>query len=212
MTSKQIICSILMITCAGAFAFGAATVKRPATSDTSTQASKKPVQSTQKASSAAQQAPQGANVAISFAFDRANKKGSDQFAIWIEDAQGKLVRTVFVTNYTVKKGAAKTTDCLPLWSEKSGIRSNAKAADAVTGATPAKGTQTYYWDLTDQSNAKVQPGTYKIFVEGTQSPNEQIVLQSTINVGGDRVEINLQPTGDMPANPMLSSVKLVYQP
>ena len=216
MSSKQVVAALLMAAMAATFVFGATTLKRPAvpSADASAQASKKAPAATQK-SNAETTAPKGAHVAIAFDFNRADKKGTDQFAIWIEDSQGKLVRTIYVTNYTVKKGAAKYSFDLPTWSEKSGIHDNANVADAVAGATPAKGHQTYYWDLTDQNNKAVAPGTYRIIVEGTQSKDEQVLFINDMVIGGDAATVNVTPsyyTGTVPKDPMLASLTLTYKP
>jgi len=51
--------------------------------------------------------------------------------------------------------------------EKSNLASMTKAeVDAISGATPRTGTQSYTWDLTDANGDMVLPGEYRFVVEG----------------------------------------------
>ena len=116
---------------------------------------------------------------VSFNYQRQSGPGSNQYAVWIENEKGEVVKTLFVTSFTTKgrvrgneqpmRGYVKRPACVPTWVK------NAKAdamtdqqLDAVTGATPqASGAQTFTWDFTDQNGKAVKNGIYKVFVEAT---------------------------------------------
>jgi hypothetical protein len=212
-STKQIVCLAGMVVLIGVGGFMATHVNRP---DATTQAS--PSSNSKQSSTAPAKAeaaePQGSHVTVSFPFDRIGKKGSDQFAIWVEDSQGNLVRTVVVTKYTATKGAAKDSNCLPTWSSKSGIRSNPGKIDVATGATPASGTVHYYWDLTDQKGTPVKPGTYKIMVEATQNNTEQLLTSADVAIGGKDFSVTVNPklNGAAPQKSIVGNVTITYKP
>ena len=116
---------------------------------------------------------------VSFNYQRQQGPGSNQYAVWIENEKGEVVKTLFVTSFTTKgrtrgneqpmRGYIKRPACVPTWV-KSARANNLtdQQLDAVTGATPqASGIQTFIWDFTDQQGKTVQKGTYKVFVEAT---------------------------------------------
>lgn len=72
---------------------------------------------------------------LEYTFNKKEGKGTNQMAAWIEDKDGKLVRTLFATRYTTQKGYKK--QALPQWVKKSGLAQLDKAkVDALTKATP----------------------------------------------------------------------------
>ena len=116
---------------------------------------------------------------VSFNYQRQQEPGSNQYAVWIENEKGEVVKTLFVTSFTTKgrtrgneqpmRGYIKRPACVPTWVKAAKANDlTDKQLDAVTGATPqASGTQTFIWDFTDQQGKTVQEGTYKVFVEAT---------------------------------------------
>ena len=65
----------------------------------------------------AKETPAGERLEISFRFQRGGI-ASSQYAIWIEDETGKLVRTLYVTSFTAKGGYEYRKDALPVWTSK----------------------------------------------------------------------------------------------
>lgn len=116
---------------------------------------------------------------VSFNYQRQQGPGSNQYAVWIENDKGEVVKTLFVTSFTTKgrtrgneqpmRGYVKRPACVPTWVKAAKADEQTdQQLDAVTGATPqASGTQTFSWDFTDQSGKAVKKGTYKVFVEAT---------------------------------------------
>ena len=116
---------------------------------------------------------------VSFNYQRQNGPGSNQYAVWIENENGEVVKTLFVTSFTTKgrtrgneqpmRGYIKRPACVPTWVKAARANDlSDQQLDAITGATPqTNGTQTFTWDFTDQQGKTVRKGTYKIFVEAT---------------------------------------------
>ena len=142
---------------------------------------------------------------VSFNYQRQAGPGSNQYAVWIENEQGDVVKTLFVTSYTTKgrtrpgeepmRGYVKRPNCVPTWvkSAKAAAQTD-QQLDAFTGATPqAGGTQTFTWDFTDEQGKAVPQGTYKVKVEATLIFDSDIVYTGTFS------------TKDKPGNITLTS-------
>ena len=116
---------------------------------------------------------------VSFNYQKQNGPGSNQYAVWIENDKGEVVKTLFVTSFTTKgrtrgdeqpmRGYVKRPSCVPTWVKK--VQANTlsdQQLDAFTGATPQTGgIQTFTWDFTDQNGKAVKKGTYRVWVEAT---------------------------------------------
>lgn len=117
---------------------------------------------------------------ISFRFHRRGI-ASGQYAIWIEDSTGRLVRTIYATLFTVKGGYQYRKDAIPLWVSKSKLQTMSSAqVDAITGATPQNGVLTYQWNGTDDKGKRVPSGNYKFFVEGSMYWESRVVYSGDL--------------------------------
>ncbi len=151
---------------------------------------------------------------ISFRFQRGGI-ASGQYAIWIEDAKGMLVRTIYATSFTVEGGYKVRHESIPTWVAKAhpGEMTDAQV-DAVTGATPQNGTQTYAWDGTDSNGNRVAPGTYRFFVEGSLYWDSRILFSGTVEWGGEdrpSIPVEEQRFNQSPTNAdMITSLKASY--
>lgn len=110
---------------------------------------------------------------------------SSQFAIWLEDEGGKLVKTIFVTSFTATRGYSFRPDALPIWVSKAkpGAMQDSEV-DAVSGATPQNGSLTYSWDGTNDKGVKVESGKYNFFIEGTLYWSSRVLFSGTVDWGG----------------------------
>ena len=130
---------------------------------------------------------------VSFNYQRQAGPGSNQYAVWIENEKGEVVKTLFVTSFTTKgrtrgneqpmRGYIKRPACVPTWVKTSKANDfSDQQLDAFTGATPqANGTQTFTWDFTDQDGKTVQKGTYKVLVEATLFNASTIIYSGTFS-------------------------------
>lgn len=120
---------------------------------------------------------------ISFDFLRGGI-ASSQYAIWIEDEEGKLVRTLYATSFTAKGGYEYREDAIPFWVRKACPEKMTDIqVDAITGATPGNGKQTYIWDGTDQNGIRVPKGKYHFFIEGTLYWKSRVLFSGIVNWG-----------------------------
>ena len=125
-------------------------------------------------------------VAVTFDYQKQSGYASNQFAVWIEDANGKLVKTLYVTQFTINGGYEKRPDAIPVWVKQSGL-DQGTTQDAVSGATPKSGSLRYVWDLTDQSGARVPDGSYTYYVEGTLRWKNHVLFSGEITLNGEAV-------------------------
>ena len=151
---------------------------------------------------------------ISFQFQRGGI-ASSQYAIWIENETGELVRTVYATSYTVRGGYEIRQESIPTWVQKArpGDMSDAQI-DAVTGATPRNGVLTYTWDGTDAKGNHVAPGKYRLYIEGSLYWKSRILFSGTMEWGGQErlsipVEVHRFNASSINEN-MISSLKASY--
>jgi tetratricopeptide (TPR) repeat protein len=97
-----------------------------------------------------------------------------QTAVWIEDANGQFVKTIYVSGFAGHVKERQIT--LPVWGQVSGFAD----ADAVTGASIDVGHHVFVWDLKDAVGTKVPHGTYAVKVEASYWPSMQYQLAEAI--------------------------------
>ena len=143
---------------------------------------------------------------VSFDYQRQAGPGSNQYAVWIENEKGNVVKTLFVTSYTTKgrarggeqpkRGYIVRPACVPTWVKT--VKADEKTdqqLDAVTGATPqAGGTQTFTWDFTDEQGKAVPQGDYKVVVEATLFFDSDIIYSGTFSTKDKEGDIKLTST------------------
>ena len=157
---------------------------------------------------------------VTFDYEKISGSASNQWAVWIEDTDGNLVKTLYATRWTANGGYRTRPDSIALWVEKSNLASLSKSeVDAISGATPQAGTQSYVWDLTNADGVAVSHGEYKFFVEGTLRWKNYVLYSGLIMIGDAPVttdadaeffyeasDRNAALTGDSPENAMIGSV------
>jgi hypothetical protein len=131
---------------------------------------------------------------VSFDYLLQSGHASNQFAVWIEDESGNLVRTLYATEYTAGGGYRDRPDSISNWVAKTALDDMAKEQiDAVTGATPKSGKLSYVWDLTDSSGDSVPEGNYTFVVEGTMRWKNYVLFSGDVAVGGDQAAVTAKP-------------------
>lgn len=149
----------------------------------------------------AQRSRKAGSVELSFNYQKQSGAGSNQWAVWVENSEGQVVRTLTVTSFTSKgrggrRGYTFRPTCTPTWVK------NAKAEemtdeqiDAVTGATPSQsGIQTYTWDFKDADGKEVPAGDYKIYLEATLYFNSIVLYSGSFSTKDKAGEIALTST------------------
>ena len=130
-------------------------------------------------------APSPGRIEISFDYNRADRDyANNQFAVWIEDTDGKLVETLFVTEFTVTRGWKIRKEALPTWRKKASIgQLNKDQIDAIAGATPPAHTLVYSWDVKAGDGSTAVPETYNYFVECNYYWEDTVLYSGEIQVG-----------------------------
>jgi len=138
-------------------------------------------------------------VELTFAFTRQNGPASNQFAVWVEDAEGLFVKTLFASRWTANGGWSRRPSSIPIWVQRSGLAEmSAEQIDTVSGATPQSGILTYVWDGTDSNGAIAPAGNYVLYIEGTLRWENQILCSAPIDLGNGAAVplVNIEYTGD----------------
>ena len=165
-------------------------------------------------------------VVISFDYERISGSASNQYAVWIEDMDGNLIKTLYASRWTADGGYRTRPDSIALWVEKSNRASMSGAeVDAVSGATPRTGTQTYTWDLTNVNGETILPGEYRFVVEGTLRWKNYVLYSGVIEIGNTPATVQADAdfvyeasgrqaalTGESPENAMIGPVTASFTP
>lgn len=142
-------------------------------------------------------------VEVSFDYKKAFSLATNQTAVWVEDEGGKVVKTVYVSDFTAKKrGYRKRENALVHWVAAVNPDSlSDKEIDAVSAATLKNGTQKFIWDLTDSSGSKVADGKYFIKVEGTLYWKSNVLYSAQVDLSGGALKVGeIQQNRSEPAN------------
>jgi hypothetical protein len=141
------------------------------------------------------------SVELSFNYQKQSGAGSNQYAVWVENSEGKVVRTLVVTSFTSKgrggrRGYTFRPTCVPTWVKNAGAEQMTdEQIDAVTGATPKEsGKQTFTWDFKDADGKEVPAGDYKICLEATLYFNSVILYSGTFSTKDKAGDIKLSST------------------
>ena len=141
--------------------------------------------------------------------------GSNQWAVWVEDEAGAITKTLFVTSFTADGGYVPRPACTPLWVAKADPEGMAdEMINAISGATPASGMQTYTWDLVDSEGTPVGDGLYTCYVEATLFGESQVIFKAPIAVGKEEITIAPLPeytTDDETNRSMIKGVTVNYR-
>lgn len=172
------------------------------------------------------QAQKGKCLEVSFDYKRQAGPGSNQYAVWIENEKGDVVKTLFVTSYTTKgrtrpgeqpmRGYVKRPACVPVWVKSAKAEEQTdQQLDGFTGATPkVDGAQIFTWDFSDEAGKAVKKGTYKVLVEATLFGESDIIYSGTFSTRDKAHDIVLTPTltkEDENHKDMVTNVKAVLR-
>ena len=108
-------------------------------------------------------------IKVSLEYKRMSTMASNQIAVWVENENGKVIKTLMVTDFTAANRGYRERDmALSGWVKSAQPeKMTDDELDAISSATPAEGELSYTWDMTDESGERVSDGVYQIKVEGT---------------------------------------------
>ena len=137
-------------------------------------------------------------IEISFTYQHAPTMASNQMAVWVEDVDGEMVKTLLVTNFTAgRRGYRNREMSLPAWVAAADPESMTdQEIDAVSSATPGQGRLTYLWDFTDDLGQPVPKGIYTIHVEGTFFWESDVVYTAVVDTAklADEIAVEMERT------------------
>jgi len=149
---------------------------------------------------------------ITFTFTRQSGHATNQFAVWIEDARGQHIKTLYATRFTANGGWKRRPSSIPVWVKQSGLSNMSKAqVDAVSSATPRTGSLSYKWDGADSRGTQVPSGDYVVILEGTLRWENQVLCRAPIQLGrgSAAARVNVEYQGDSTAeHGMIGDVKV----
>ena len=124
-------------------------------------------------------------VQINFDYTKRDGFSSNQIAIWLEDANGNYIKTIYITDFTGRKsGWKKRNQSLSNWQKKANaIKMSQSEIDAVSKATPKQGNVNIVWDCKDNNGKLIKDGNYKIVVEATIYQDNNVLYTAEINIG-----------------------------
>jgi hypothetical protein len=163
---------------------------------------------------------------ISFDYTKQSGSASNQYAVWIEDINGMYIKTLYATKWAAEGGYKSRPDAIAFWVTRANRASMPDAeVDAVSGATPKTGPQSYTWDLTDKDGSPVPVGEYMFLVEGTLRWKNFAIYSGVISIGDAPVTVtadrgyvyeksdsNKALTEDSPENNMIGTVTATFTP
>jgi len=104
--------------------------------------------------------------------------------VWIEDAQGGYVRTLYATRWTAAGGWRRRENSIPQWVRQSGVAGRDQAyVDALAGPTPRTGATRHVWDGRDYAGQAVSPGEFRVFVEASLRWYDRVVHSAVVRLG-----------------------------
>jgi hypothetical protein len=138
---------------------------------------------TESGTDAGTQIPGANRLVVTFDYAKQSGHASNQFAVWLEGADGAYLSTLYATAFTAD-GGWKKRHSIPDWVEASGVRSMKNdEVDAISGATPKPGflTYTYSGDVKDASGAVYGGEKFRVVVEGSLRWENRVVYSCLVD-------------------------------
>lgn len=147
-------------------------------------------ESTTKTEVETDQAPTGqsesdiSGITVSFDYKHMSTMASNQFAVWVEDSDGKAVKTITATDFTAaRRGYLDRSDTLSSWVKSAEPdKMSDSEIDAISGATPNSGRLEYQWDLTDNTGKRIESGVYTVKLEATLYWSSNVLYSAQIDL------------------------------
>lgn len=151
-------------------------------------------------------------IEISFDYKHMSTMASNQIAIWVENEEDNLIKTIIAIDFTaVRRGYLSRDMALPEWAKAAKPEDMTdEELDAVSSATPREGNLVFIWDFTNEEGEHVPDGKYRIKVEGTLFWESDVVYtaeidtknlpEDTLVLQADRSDSNIHDNEDMISN------------
>jgi hypothetical protein len=139
--------------------------------------------------------PAGAEMAVSFTFSPSSGGGrieNPYVAVWVEDGNGTLVKTVSLWYEQSSKGTKYLND-LRQWANLEG----AASGGPTSGATRVAGDYTVVWDGTDLDGQLVAQGEYVVYIEAAREHGPYEITSVPVTIGGDAFDVTFDDNGEL---------------
>jgi len=111
-------------------------------------------------------------------------------AVWIENAKGEYIRSVYATKYTARGGYVRRPVSLSVWRSKAGWeKASPEEIDAVSGSTLEAGIHTLTWDGKDKNGNLVPDGKYHVRIEANILNEKKMFSEAIIEMGGRKQSV-----------------------
>ena len=156
-------------------------------------------------------------VQINFDYTKRDGFSSNQIAIWLEDANGNYIKTIYITDFTGRKsGWKKRNQSLSNWQKKANaIKMSQSEIDAVSKATPKQGNVNIIWDCKDNNGKLIKDGNYRIVVEATIYQDNNVLYTAEINIGNksnSQIAIPKYSKSEAKEIDIIKNVKVSFNP
>ena len=111
-------------------------------------------------------------------------------ASWIENSQGKSVRTLLLW-----REQAKWLKDIRRWWRKIGRR-DAQLVDAMTSATRAAGKYPLTFNALDDNDNPLSTGEYTLFIEVVREDGGRAIIRQSFNLGSKKETFTLAATNE----------------
>ncbi|SMB79745.1 DUF2271 domain-containing protein [Deinococcus hopiensis] len=135
----------------------------------------------------------GLDIAFTVATQAGGRVKRPYVAVWIEDEQGKPVRTLTVWAQTTGRGPRWIPD-LRRW-----YRQSSALLDTVSSATRNPGSYAVAWDGKTDAGALSSQGTYYVCIESAREHGPYSLVREAVTVGATAFKKDLTPNGDIEA-------------
>ncbi len=133
---------------------------------------------------------------VDFTFDTSgeDRARNPYIAVWVEDADGNLVKTISLWFDQSDKGPKWLSD-LSRWSRLTG----SDVDESVSGATKKAGSYTVAWDGTDDEGNLVDQGSYVLNIEAAREHGPYELISESIVIADTAFAVELTPNGELTA-------------
>ncbi len=133
---------------------------------------------------------------FTFAASGGDRVNNPYIAVWIEDADGALVRTVSIW-FSERK--SRYLDELRRWYTLDNAGQTDGAIDTVSGGSRAPGSYTVTWDGTNAKRSAVPAGDYFVCIEAAREHGPYELVRESVAIGAIALTKQLQPSGELTA-------------
>lgn len=128
-------------------------------------------------------------------------------AVWIEDAQGKMVRTLAVWVQQTGKGSKWYPDLKRWYRGAMSLKESANIdlLTTVSSATKSAGSYKLIWDGKDDKKALVDQGKYYVCIEAAREHGTYQLIRQVVTVGSQAFST------DVKGNVEISSARVEYR-